>query len=829
MGLGFFVFGLLGLAFLVSPVILLIWQLVNRERLGKLERFQAGLRDVLEARFEAFEGRLRALEGDADLDVTAAGGVIPAGEAAVAAAADSTAISPDSAVAAVAEPTGAAAESEPVVPEPVVPPLAPAASEAAPDRAAAASTAPGLAVDEPSAPRPAKRPRSDADWEELIGGSWLNKLGVLVLIVGIALLLGYSMTNLGPTGRVALGLAVSVAMLVGGAVLEGRERYRIVARGLIGGGWAGLYFTTFAMHGVEAARIIESPVVGTALLLAVAAGMVLHSMTYRSETVTALAYFVTFTTLAITPASRFALFASVPVAASLLYIGHRFKWAQMMVAGIVFTYGAYLVRAMSPTISAADDWMFHVALLFVYWVMFEVFDLASLRRRPVGGIDETLFPINAAGFLMASLLVWNRARPETLWLLFVLAAAAYGASALVRVSLLGVAHEDDEVDAGTRLRGGGYEGASALAAILLLLSIGERLDGWQQNVAWLLQSQLIMLSGLTLRIPFLRHLGSVVLIAPVFGVLFEDLPSSRTVVALGRTWWQSTPTALLTALILYLDRVLVRRARGMAVAGLEHLYNWVATFLIAAVLANELPEVWVAPAWLAFGLALIGYSRGRDASEVFLQGYLLIAAAWFGAVFANVPSSEIVWGLQARWITALPMVPVFYGLAYMHRAALLRAAAAAAPESGGAEDDAVLSDGAAGDTADGGAAKVTGPLGGLDGLVERLDLGAAVAMSVGATFLTSWFLLYEVSGRWLTVAWGLQGVALLAIGLALAARGMRVSGLALLVLCVAKVFFYDLNELETIFKIFSFIILGSLLIGVSFAYSRYREQIRRLL
>ena len=58
---------------------------------------------------------------------------------------------------------------------------------------------------------------------------------------------------------------------------------------------------------------------------------------------------------------------------------------------------------------------------------------------------------------------------------------------------------------------------------------------------------------------------------------------------------------------------------------------------------------------------------------------------------------------------------------------------------------------------------------------------------------------------------------------------MRVSGLALLVICVAKVFFYDLNELETIFKIFSFIILGSLLIGVSFAYSRYREQIRRLL
>ena len=803
------IFAFLALAFLASPVILVIWQLVARERMRKLERALAGLRDGLEARIEVLEARLRGHEDDFDEGV---GVPDPGGHA------------PESTIAAVESEPGA----PPSAPAQTISSAAPTVTAAVPHRLSArAAKKSGWPRDRESTPHKAKRPRSNADWEELIGGSWLNKIGVLVLIVGIALLLGYSMTNLGPTGRVALGLAVSAAMLVGGVVLEGRERYRIVAGGLIGGGWAGFYFTTFAMHGVEAARIIESPLVGTVLLLAVATGMVLHSMTYRSETVTALAYFVTFATLAITPASRFALFASVPAAGSLLYIGHRFKWAHMMVAGVVLTYGAFIVRT-SPTISAADDWAFRASLLCVYWVMFEVFDLVSLRRRAAGGIDETLFPINAAGFLLASLLVWGRGRPEALWLLFVLAAGAYGASALVRISLLGVAGEDDEADAGTRLRRGGYEGALVLATIFLLLAIGERLDGWQQNVAWLLQSQLIMLSGLTLRISFLRHLGSVVLIAPVFGVVSEDLPSSRTVVALGRTWWQSTPTALLTAVILYLDRVLVRRARGVAVAGLEHLYNWVGTFLIAAVLANELPQVWVAPAWLVFGLALIGYSRGRATGEVFLQGYLLIAAAWLGAVFTNVPSSELVWGLQARWITALPMVPIFYSLAYMHRAALLRTAAVAAPEGGGAEGGATLSSGAAG-TAGGGAAEVTGSPNSLAGLVERLNLGAAVAMSVGATFLTSWFLLYEVSGRWLTVAWGLQGVALLAIGITLAARGMRLSGLALLVICAVKVFFYDLNELETIFKIFSFIILGSLLIGVSFAYSRYREQIRRLL
>ena len=38
-----------------------------------------------------------------------------------------------------------------------------------------------------------------------------------------------------------------------------------------------------------------------------------------------------------------------------------------------------------------------------------------------------------------------------------------------------------------------------------------------------------------------------------------------------------------------------------------------------------------------------------------------------------------------------------------------------------------------------------------------------------------------------------------------------------------------LSELEALFRIFSFIVLGILMLAVSFAYSRYREEIRRLL
>ena len=169
-------------------------------------------------------------------------------------------------------------------------------------------------------------------------------------------------------------------------------------------------------------------------------------------------------------------------------------------------------------------------------------------------------------------------------------------------------------------------------------------------------------------------------------------------------------------------------------------------------------------------------------------------------------------------MTALPMAAVLYGLAYARRTA-----------DGAARG---ATDGAEADHADVVAAASLSAgteLRGLDAAADWLDRGAAATTFVAATLLMSWFLLFEVSGRWLTVAWGLQGVALLVIGFALGTRWVRLTGLALLGVCIAKLFVYDMSELEMIFRIFSFIILGALLLLVSFAYSRYREEIRRLL
>ena len=60
-------------------------------------------------------------------------------------------------------------------------------------------------------------------------------------------------------------------------------------------------------------------------------------------------------------------------------------------------------------------------------------------------------------------------------------------------------------------------------------------------------------------------------------------------------------------------------------------------------------------------------------------------------------------------------------------------------------------------------------------------------------------------------------------------RVVRLQGLGLLLVGILKLFIYDLRNLETIYKILSFVILGLILLGAPWIYSRFREHLRELL
>jgi uncharacterized membrane protein len=74
---------------------------------------------------------------------------------------------------------------------------------------------------------------------------------------------------------------------------------------------------------------------------------------------------------------------------------------------------------------------------------------------------------------------------------------------------------------------------------------------------------------------------------------------------------------------------------------------------------------------------------------------------------------------------------------------------------------------------------------------------------------------YAYSALWLAL-----GVALLVGGLFLKSQVLRIASGALIVIAVAKVFLFDMSELEGVLRALSFIGLGIVLIGIGLFYQR---------
>ena len=768
------------------------------------------------------------------------------------------------------------------------------------------------------APEPVREPRPPrTDWESLIGGNWSLKLGVLAIVIGLAWALQYTWTQVGPFGRIAISYGAALLMLGSGIWSETRERYRTFGYGLIGGGWAALYLTTYAMYGIPQAKIIENPFAATVLLLLVALGMIAHSLKYRSQTVTGVAAFIAFVTLAISDVTTFSVVALIPLVTALLYIAYRNEWARFAVFGVIATYATCAMHKDA----GAPIWQTQL-LFLAYWLLFEIFDLLRANRL--------LLPLNALGFLALSSAKWLNQAPNDIWQLYA------GASAMYLVSTLLRARSDRWRPAVT------LQAALATAAILLKLH--------DQNVplALVILAELYCLAGIRFRSRWLRWMAAALFALEIGHLLIGEVGRIAP-----HTW---EPVAIATIAIFYLNRAL--RATDVA-------YGYVAIALVALVTGFEATAANCGPTWMLLALVPFAFGWGRRQLDFRIQGYgLAVTGAIATATYALYPApalvigaavayafvqsalrsnpdrfldeerrvlpiaasiaaslalGALVWKLvpgdylgigwlalalivfeaglldqprEFRWqawlIAIFGMARVFdYDLSF--RRALISAALAyllafrARGEQQGRISAAVSIPGtwfllaglsvALPDRAVSPAWIVVALLlaelrvGGLgiqalvvaavvfarcvwfDFPAQQAMLsvvpviaGYAVALlrrergsyqrlcyALMAAGLTAALIYNQVSGSMLTIAWGLEGVALLGAGFPLRERVLRLTGLAMLTGCILKLFAWDLRNLDTLPRILSFIVLGALLVGVSWIYTRFRESLQRYL
>lgn len=725
-------------------------------------------------------------------------------------------------------------EQQGVAPKPVVPAPLPATPAAPPPQVAAPPPLPPVAL--PSAPPVAPPAAPTRDMEALIGGNWLSKLGVLILLIGLALFVAFALAGFGPAGRILIGALTSLSLLGAGIAFERKPDYRTLGVALIGGGWAGLYFTAFAAHGIDAARIIDSSGAGFLLLLAVAAGMIVHSLKYKSQTVTGLAYAAAFLTIAVSSLTQFSGIAAIPLLLSLLTISWKFGWQRLAALGASFTYLAY-----GFDLATGDKDRYFIAigepLLWSYWVILEIFDLAVLRKFRDGELTSYLpiSPFNLTGFLLATSAVWPRSGWTPGAMLITMAIAQ-----LISAVMRGRRSANGDIEDVSVF--GGYRASLTFSACFAAAQILDRFSGLQQALALTLLAQIVALTGWMLSSAYIRGLGAVLFLLPLGTVGRDWWPKSYAVLGVlgvinravfsGGPWYTAGAVITIGAVLLDFKPEHFRPAFLTIAAGviglvlrwrekLEAKWAGLALALLSlAALVIDTPNQPIAvtialPAVLygAFGFAIVE-GPPRFATFGLMQFFtaallyrLIGDSPWLIAAFA---AQALVFSVRgAPSLKASALLPEAMAAAYWFGTAL------------GHEDNFIAK-------ALGAACIFAMYL--LAGETEDIMARAAATCHALLALLLTTIVIGEfVNGRRLTLAWTGEAAAALALGFALRRRLLRLCGLALFAFCLAKLFFYDFSQLDVLSRIASFIVLGVLMITASWAYTRFRDQIQRYL
>jgi uncharacterized membrane protein len=697
----------------------------------------------------------------------------------------------------------------------------------------------------PPPPPPAPRAgtlKGERDLESLIGGSWFSWVGIIAVTFGVAFALKYAFENawVGPGARVGLGALAGLSLLGVGERLR-RKGLRPFAYVLSGGGVLILYLSIYAAFNFYG-LISQTP--AFLLMTLVTAGAVLLAVRQDALPVAVLGLvggFLTPVLISTGQDNQVALFTYVSLLdAGVLAVGYFKRWRTLdflsFAATVVMTLGWGLRHYDGTKLWTT---LFFLTLLFTLYSLLAVFHNVLPRRRS-RWFDVALLASNAtlyfaAGYGLLYAAGYERALPAALALVV---AAYFGALA---TAARGRCAED-------RLLAYAYVGA---AVTFLTAAVAIQLELQWVTIVWAVEGLMLTWVGLRSGEGAARRSAVAVFAVAAMHWLFADAQQfafSPESLAAG-TAAAFVPVAnarAVSCLVLvgalafaarlyrsarYAEPREGRRAPGVGEReALASLYTLAANALALTLLTLDLSDYFgrqkalsqglaaeraenarqfsLTALWAIYGGALVAYGVRAGAGGGFraarYAGLALLALASVKVLAVDLAFYDAVWHTPVFNHTFMAFALVVGAFAAVVR---LYARGAGADEAGSITPVLIVA-------------------------ANALVLVALSAEAVGffearraagadAAGLREVALSKQLS---LSVVWALYGAGLLLAGRARRSRLLRLLGLALLGLTALKVFVLDLSALDRAYRIVSFIVLGAVLLAVSYLYQKSQQR-----
>ena len=634
------------------------------------------------------------------------------------------------------------------------------------------------------------------NWEWLLGGNWLARIGVVALVIGVGFFLKLAFDNnwIGETGRVALGIAVGLAFLGGGEFWQ--RRYPIWAQPLTGGGIAVLYLSIFA--GFSFYQLIP-PVVAFGLFFLItlaAAGLALR---YESITIAVLGIIGGFITPLLLreqlPDQRLLLAYVLVLDLGVLALATFRNWRWFTLLGLLGSLGLFWFwfDQLEPGLLLAQVGITVIFLIFMgATTLFHI-----LWRRVPGSLDQALMVINAAAYFGISYgLLFQEFRP---WMggFTLLLALLYG--------LLGYAVL-------LRSREQVYLSLFALGIGLVFLTIAVpvQLGGPWVSVAWAVEGAVLIWLSFILRMNQLRWFGLAVFLIFAAWLLFIDTPGALA--ADIQPFLNIYSAAYAVAIgITFLAAYLLHRERAVLETWEEYLFP---AFLVAGnvfltvAVPIQVSGIWIAVAWAIEGTVLMWLSFRLDLYQLrlFSLGVFAIVVVRllaFDTLAVNSRTFQPV--LNLRFLAFAVGIAAIYLSAYF----LWRWRESYFDEQEKFFIPAFLV---------------------VASLLSLWLLSAEIIASVDSElFSVSRGIADNVKSLALSILWAIYAAILIVLGVGRRWRLVRLAGLGLLAVPVVKLFVFDVIQLEQGYRVAAFLSLGVILVAGGFLYQRYSRAIRGFL
>ena len=477
-----------------------------------------------------------------------------------------------------------------------------------------------------------------------VGTYWMARIGIVILLTGLVFLGNYAYHRfiplLGAWGKLSI-LGMSGALLGGfGMWLEqSRASMRNYGRVLLAGGAATIYYTAYAAHYVQSLKVIESPVVGGALLLALAGGFMWWADRKRSEALAVPAVLLAYYTSSINPIGTFTLYSNGLLTAAAVFFLIRRGWTRLSFVSLTATYGSYAFWRFTHLLqsgASVGDWGGGVIFVGCYWLLFTLGMFLAAEGTMRSAQRVAFLTLNNGALLAFASLHFASVRPGGFWVFLEI----YGAV------LLGLA----AVSAWRRPQERAVDAAYLVQGLALVtFGLVTKLTGPQLAIVLALEST-ILLSAASWRHGLVYQSAAMLCAIASCGLLLVQLHAAVAA---------SLALGLSIVGLLLINAWLVKRLRREADRFSESSFSFVlvAIVALAALIFHKTPPPWE-PTMFAITAAFSLLALRIRLPEVALpgQGLLILGAGVFLVRdFGIIP---------VPWWNPLPVILV--AIALMH-------------------------------------------------------------------------------------------------------------------------------------------------------------------